>query len=190
MTHNHGEPIQKETANVAAEQLARLRELFPEAFTEGKVDWDKLRATLGHMVDDGPERYTFTWAGKRDGIRLLQTPTRATLIPCREESVDFDQTWHIFIEGDNYEAALKEGYGLNCQITPLPPAGEGPGVRAFRVSDPDKEQSFTICLDNAIRLENLSALNLDKDDLFICRDVALDDEAAANLALQCRLKTI
>jgi adenine-specific DNA-methyltransferase len=89
-----------------------------------------------------------------------------------------------------YEVALKEGYGLNCQITPLPPAGEGPGVRAFRVTDPDKEQSFTICLDNAIGLEDLSALNLDKDDLFICRDVALDDEAAANLALQCRLKTI
>ncbi len=43
-THNHGEPVQKETANIAAEQLARLKGLFPEAFTEGKVDWDKLRA--------------------------------------------------------------------------------------------------------------------------------------------------
>ena len=53
-----------------------------------------------------------------------------------------------------------------------------------------KEQSFYICLDDSINLENLSPLNLGKDDLFICRDVALDDEAAANLALQCRLKTI
>ena len=103
MTHNHGEPVQKETPNVAEEQLARLKELFPEAFTEGKVDWDKLRATLGDLVDDGPERYTFTWAGKRDAIRLLQTPTRATLVPCREESVSFDQTRHLFIEGDNLE---------------------------------------------------------------------------------------
>jgi adenine-specific DNA-methyltransferase len=98
-----------------------------------------------------------------------------------------------------YEVALKEGYGLNCRITPLPVppplAGEGgdrrsPGRGIYRVTDPDKEQSFTICLENAINLETLSALNLDKDDLFICRDVALDDEAAANLALQCRLKTI
>jgi adenine-specific DNA-methyltransferase len=102
-THNHGEPVQKETANLAEEQLARLKELFPGAFTEGKMDFDKLRSTLGDLMDDSPERYTFTWAGKRDTIRLLQTPTRATLIPCREESVDFDSTQHLFIEGDNLE---------------------------------------------------------------------------------------
>jgi len=103
MTHNHGEPVQKETPDIAEEQLVRLKELFPEAFTEGKVDFDKLRTTLGDLIDDGPERYTFTWAGKRDAIRLLQTPTRATLVPCREESVDFDATQHLFIEGDNLE---------------------------------------------------------------------------------------
>ncbi len=92
-----------------------------------------------------------------------------------------------------YEVALKEGYGLNCRIEPISPpltSGEGAGATIYRVTDPDKEQSFTICLDETISLENLSALNLAKDDLFICRDVALDDEAAANLALQCRLKTI
>jgi hypothetical protein len=50
---------------------------------------DRLRATLGDLVEDGPERYQFTWAGKRDAIRLLQSPTRATLVPCREESVAF-----------------------------------------------------------------------------------------------------
>jgi len=86
-----------------------------------------------------------------------------------------------------YEVALKEGYGLNCRIEPLPTV---PVNTVYRVTDPDKEQSFTICLDETIGLENLRALNLAKDDLFICRDVALDDEAAANLALQCRLKTI
>jgi len=80
-THNHGEPVQKETANLAEEQLARLKELFPGAFTEGKVDFDKLRATLGDLVDDGPERYTFTWAGKRDAIRLLQTRRRLIRVP-------------------------------------------------------------------------------------------------------------
>lgn len=69
--------------------------------------------------------------------------------------------------------------------SPLPEAAE-----YCRASYPDKEQSFTICLDETIGLENLRALNLAKDDLFICRDVALDDEATANLALQCRLKTI
>jgi adenine-specific DNA-methyltransferase len=101
-----GEAVATTSADFLAEQIARLKELFPEAFTEGKVDWDKLRATLGDaalLTDDGPERYTFTWAGKRDAIRLLQTPTRATLVPCREESVNFDQTQHLFIEGDNLE---------------------------------------------------------------------------------------
>ena len=100
MTHNHGEPVQKETSNITAEQRARLRELFPEAFSEGQIDFDRLRATLGDLVDDGPERYRFTWAGKRDAIRLLQIPTRATLVPCREESLNFDETQHVFIEGD------------------------------------------------------------------------------------------
>jgi adenine-specific DNA-methyltransferase len=102
-TREFGEPVHRETVNVAEEQLARLKELFPETFAEGQVDFEKLRATLGDLVDDRPERYTFTWAGKRDAIRLLQTPTRATLVPCREESVNFDETQHVFIEGDNLE---------------------------------------------------------------------------------------
>jgi hypothetical protein len=60
------------TADITAEQRTRLRELFPEAFTEGKVDSEKLRATLGDLVDDGAERYRFTWANKRDAICLFQ----------------------------------------------------------------------------------------------------------------------
>ena len=98
-----GEAVARASADFLAEQMTRLKELFPGAFTEGKIDFDKLRATLGDLVDDGPERYTFTWAGKRDAIRLLQTPTRATLVPCHEESVNFDTTQHLFIEGDNLE---------------------------------------------------------------------------------------
>lgn len=98
-----GEAVATASADFLSEQIARLKELFPEAFTEDKVDFDKLRATLGDLVDDGPERYTFTWAGERDAIRLLQIPTRATLVPCQEESVNFDATEHVFIEGDNLE---------------------------------------------------------------------------------------
>jgi len=87
-----------------------------------------------------------------------------------------------------YEVALKEaGFGLNCQLERL----EGTaGNTVWRVTDPDKEQSFRICLDTALDPEAIRALDLGKDDLFICRDVALDDELAANLALQCRLRTI
>jgi adenine-specific DNA-methyltransferase len=98
------------------------------------------------------------------------------------------------VENVIYEVALKEGYGLNCQISPLPlgkPApSEAEGMRAYRVTDPDRDQSFTICLDDHIDLADLSGLDLSPDDIFVCRDVALDDHVAANLALQCRLKTI
>jgi len=102
-THAHGEPVSTESADLLTDQVELLRTAFPQAFTEGQVDFDKLRAALGDIVDDRAERYTFSWAGKRDAVRLLQTPTRATLVPCREESVDFDDTQHLFIEGDNLE---------------------------------------------------------------------------------------
>jgi adenine-specific DNA-methyltransferase len=83
-----------------------------------------------------------------------------------------------------YEVALKEGYGLIVQI-------EETAVKGVqRVTDPDKSQSFYLTLAGKIALKDLRPLDLKKDDLFICRDSALDDEAAANLALQCRLKTI
>lgn len=84
-------------------RLTMLRDLFPEAFSEGSIDWEKLRAALGQVVDDRPERYSFGWAGKRDAIKLLQAPTRATLTPAVENSVNFDTTGNIFIEGDNLE---------------------------------------------------------------------------------------
>ena len=95
--------VSSETPDLVAERVARLRELVPEAFAEGKLDADKLRALLGDAVDTRPEKYSFTWAGKRDAIRLLATPSHATLIPARDESVDFDTTKNLFIEGDNLE---------------------------------------------------------------------------------------
>lgn len=92
-----------DSANISAERVEQLKQLFPDAFTEGKVDFEKLRQTLGDLVDDRPERYSFAWAGKRDAIRLLQTPSRATLVPAQKESVNFDTTQNLFIEGDNLE---------------------------------------------------------------------------------------
>jgi adenine-specific DNA-methyltransferase len=103
MSHPPTEKVAGTSGDVLAEQIARLRTLFPEVFVEGKIDFDKLRATLGASVDSGPSRFSFTWAGKDDAISLLQTPSRATLTPCPEESVHFDATGNAFIEGDNLE---------------------------------------------------------------------------------------
>jgi adenine-specific DNA-methyltransferase len=89
-----------------------------------------------------------------------------------------------------YEVALKEGYGLNILIEDTSTSSVHRLNGPHRVTDPDKGQSFYISLADKIKLKDLKSLNLKKDDLFICRDIALDDEAAANLSLQCRLKTI
>ncbi len=97
------QPVKKTTPSITEEQLADLRALLPHVFTEGKVDFDKLHAALGDFGNESPERYSFSWAGKRDAVRILQTPSRATLIPARKESIDFDKTQNIFIEGDNLE---------------------------------------------------------------------------------------
>lgn len=99
----HGEPVSQSSANIKAEQVDRLRALFPEVVTEGKIDFSALRAALGDVVDDRPERYSFTWSGKRDAIRLLQTPSNATVIPAANESDNFESTQNLFIEGDNLE---------------------------------------------------------------------------------------
>lgn len=88
---------------IVADQIAQLAILMPQVMTEGKVDFDKLRETLGEAIDDRPERYSFSWAGKRDAIRALQTPSPATLIPAEGESIGFADTGNVFIEGDNLE---------------------------------------------------------------------------------------
>ena len=90
--------------DIKAHQLERLKEIFPEAFTEGtKVDWDKLRLTLGEAVDTGKERFGMNWPGKGECFKTIQQPSIATLIPARDESVDFNTTQNLFIEGDNLE---------------------------------------------------------------------------------------
>jgi adenine-specific DNA-methyltransferase len=89
--------------DITSDRIDALRSLIPDAFTEGRIDFAKLRAALEDDIDDRPDRYSFSWAGKRDAIRLLQTPSQGTLLPVPEQSIDFDSTENIFIEGDNLE---------------------------------------------------------------------------------------
>lgn len=122
------ERVSRESFNLVQERYQRLKELFPEIFTEGKIDFTKLRATLGDLVDDRPERYLFTWAGKTEAIKSLQTSSWATLIPCPEESIDFDKANHIFIEGENLEVLkllLKPYFGRVKMIYIDPPYNRG-----------------------------------------------------------------
>ena len=91
------------TPDLAAENIAQLRQIFPDVFEEGKIDFDKLKQVLGEYVDDEKERYNFTWNGKGKALRLAQTPTTGTLRPCETESKNWDDTQNLYIEGDNLE---------------------------------------------------------------------------------------
>lgn len=117
------EMVGAELHDPVGEQLAALRAIMPHIFTEGQIDPEKLRQSAGEILDDRPERYSFTWAGRRDAIRLLQTPTRATLIPCREESVNFDTTQHVFIEGDNLEVqkVIQKSFARRVKVMIIDP---------------------------------------------------------------------
>src|SRR5262249_21725463 len=89
-----------------------------------------------------------------------------------------------------WEVALREGYGLNTRFEKKILGGAaGSGNTVWEVSDPDSGQSFAVCLDDTIRADLSRCYDLSPDRLLVCRDAALDDTAAANLALQCRLKT-
>lgn len=98
--------------DITAIQREKLKELFPEAVSEEKIDWEKLRLSLGDEVVIANERYVLNWAGKSDAFRAIQTPTTATLKPQKDQSVNFDTTENIFIEGENLEVlkVLQKSY--------------------------------------------------------------------------------
>jgi adenine-specific DNA-methyltransferase len=123
MNRKEIEKVETTSINIAAERKKQLKAIFPEVFTEDNIDFAKLKATLGKIIDDRPERYSFTWAGKREAIQMLQTPSKATLKPERSESVDFDNTQNLFIEGDNLEVLklLRKSYSGQVKMIYIDP---------------------------------------------------------------------
>tara|TARA_R110000822_G_scaffold49716_22_gene130386 strand:- start:1496 stop:3457 length:1962 start_codon:yes stop_codon:yes gene_type:complete len=141
-------PMDKHTPNtlngasmaISEQRKQELKQLFPGVFTETRndagelvetVDFERLKAELGQfseIYDNRRERYGMDWPGKRDSLRLIQQPSHATLKPCREESVDFDSTENLFIEGDNLEVLKllqKSYYGQVKMIYIDPPYNTG-----------------------------------------------------------------
>lgn len=109
--------------DVLADKIAALQELFPEVFAEGKVDFERLKQALGESVDEGRERYGLSWAGKSEAIRNLQAQSVGTLTPLPEESVNFETTENIFIEGDNLEVLklLQKSYHNQIKMIYIDP---------------------------------------------------------------------
>ncbi|WP_252242744.1 site-specific DNA-methyltransferase [Clostridium sp. ZS2] len=97
------EKMNGKTLDIVADNIAKLKEIFPEIFNEDKVDFEKLENVLGEYKDNGTERYNFSWPGKSKAIKIAQTPSTGTLRPCKEESKNWDETGNLYIEGDNLE---------------------------------------------------------------------------------------
>ena len=116
------EKLKMQSHDVIGSNTQKIAQLFPNCVTErlgkdGKpelaIDFEKLQAELSNeLIGEGEERYQFTWPDKRAAVRLANTPTTMTLRPCREESVDFDNTQNLYIEGDNLDVlkVLRETY--------------------------------------------------------------------------------
>ena len=111
------------SADVVAENLEHLKALFPEAFTEGKVDFEVLKQLLGSEVEEREEKYGLNWHGKRQARQLALTPSTGTLRPCPEESVDWDTTQNLMIEGDNLEVLklLQKSYAGKVKLIYIDP---------------------------------------------------------------------
>lgn len=127
MTKEHNE-VPCATPDFATEAASQLAELFPEIVADGKINLDTLKTILDIGIEEGHERFGLTWPGKREAIRAAQTPTTATLMPDKQNSIDWDTTQNVFIEGDNLEVLKilqKHYYGKIKMIYIDPPYNTG-----------------------------------------------------------------
>ncbi len=111
------------STDIVAGNVERLRALFPEACAEGKIDFETLKQLLGGEVEEREEKYGLNWHGKRRARQLALTPSTGTLRPCPEESVDWDTTQNLMIEGDNLEVLklLQKSYAGKVKLIYIDP---------------------------------------------------------------------
>lgn len=112
-----------ESMNIVEDNIEKLKTIFPDVFTEGKVDFEKLQGVLGNYIETNDERYNFTWAGKQNALRLAQTPSTGTLRPFKEESKNWDTTQNLYIEGENLEVLklLQKSYHNKIKMIYIDP---------------------------------------------------------------------
>lgn len=105
------------------EKINQLKGIFPEVFFEDQIDFDQLKRVLGRFVMPSTEGFGFNWKGKEECRRIIQEPSTYMLKPCREESVNFDETQNLYIEGDNLDALklLQESYSNKVKMIYIDP---------------------------------------------------------------------
>jgi len=117
------EKLDGKSMDIVAQNIEKLKEIFPDVFSEGKVDFEALEATLGEYIDRDDERYSFNWKGKARARRIAQTPSTGTLRPAPEESKEWDTTQNLYIEGDNLEVLklLQKSYHKQVKMIYIDP---------------------------------------------------------------------
>ncbi len=114
---------ESQSLDIKAENIAKLKALFPEILSEKGIDFSVLKQLLGEELIGAEERYSFTWNGKARARHMAQTPSSGTLRPCKEDSKDWDTTQNIFIEGDNLEVLklLQKSYHQKVKVIYIDP---------------------------------------------------------------------
>ncbi|MDK2080407.1 site-specific DNA-methyltransferase [Aliarcobacter butzleri] len=109
--------------NIIEQNIEKLKEIFPEVFSEGKIDFSKLEEELGSFKENENERYNFTWNGKSEAKKIALTPSTGTLRPCKTESKNWDKTQNLYIEGDNLEVLklLQKSYHKKVKMIYIDP---------------------------------------------------------------------
>lgn len=114
---------QTKSLDLVADNIQKMKALFPEIVAEGKIDFKALQEILGEEVEEGEEYYRFTWAGKAQARREAHKPSTGTLRPCKEESVNWDSTQNLYIEGDNLEVLklMQKSYANKVKMIYIDP---------------------------------------------------------------------
>ena len=117
------EKMNGETLDLTKDNIDKLKQLFPEIVTDGKIDFEKLQVILGKEIDEAPDRYNFTWQGKKETMQFAQQPSKGTLRPVKEKSKDWDTTGNLYIEGDNLEVLklLQKSYNNKIKMIYIDP---------------------------------------------------------------------
>ena len=112
-----------ESLDIVNQNIEQLKQIFPEVFSENKIDFEKLKEELGDFSNQDKERYNFTWNGKQNAKKIAQTPSTGTLRPCKEESKNWDTTQNLYIEGDNLEVLklLQKSYHKKVKMIYIDP---------------------------------------------------------------------
>jgi adenine-specific DNA-methyltransferase len=122
------EKVDLKSLQITEDIKSQLKAIMPQVFSEGKIDFEKLKLTLGEEISDSEERFGLQWPGKKECFKIIQEPSIGTLKPCKEESVNWDTTENLFIEGDNLEVLKqlqKSYYGKVKMIYIDPPYNTG-----------------------------------------------------------------